>query len=115
MTNYNYISRNLFVSIIFLGLFALSPTGISAQVEPDGLCCDPDGTNYIFINCLQSGCCGIYGNNSCVEDPDCTNYNGSAPCLAIPISDGIPFLMIAGAFFAFYHLRDENKLLAKEV
>jgi len=55
--------------------------------ESDGLCCDPDGTNYDFITCFTSGCCGIYENNGCVEDPDCSNYNPNAGCLSTsPIS-----------------------------
>lgn len=62
------------ISLCFLAL------GFSAQ-EPDGLCCDPDGTNYNFINCLQSGCCGVYNNDGCVEDPDCSNYNQNSGCL----------------------------------
>jgi hypothetical protein len=63
------------ISLCFLAL------SLSAQ-EPDGICCDPDGTNYTFINCLQSGCCGLYDNDGCVEDPDCSNYNPSAGCLS---------------------------------
>jgi uncharacterized protein (TIGR02145 family) len=63
------------ISLCFLAL------SLSAQ-EPDGLCCDPDGTNYEFIICFTSGCCGVYDNDDCVEDPDCSNYNPSAGCLS---------------------------------
>ena len=83
--------------------------GVSAQ-EPDGLCCDPNGTDYASINCLQAGCCGFYPNDTCVEDPDCSNYNPNAGCLTIPIEDGIPFLIIAGGVFAYYRLREKKEL-----
>ena len=64
------------ISLCFLAL------SLSAQGEPDGLCCDPDGTNYNFINCITSGCCGLYGDgvDGCVEDPDCLNYNPLINC-----------------------------------
>ena len=87
--------------------------GVSAQ-EPDGLCCDPNGTNYVGINCLTSGCCGFYPNDTCVEDPDCDNYNPCAGCLTIPIEDGIPFLIIAGGVFAFYKLREKKERVVTE-
>ena len=64
----------LTISLCFLAL------SLSAQ-EPDGLCCDPDGTNYTALNCLTSGCCGIYGSpDGCIEDPDCDNYNSLINC-----------------------------------
>ena len=112
MSYHNYISRNIFVSFLAIAFLLASSMDVFAQ-EPDGLCCDPDGTNYQFINCLQAGCCGIYDNDGCVEDPDCSNYNGSDPCV-IPISDGIPFLIIAGGVFAFYRLRDKKKRVVTE-
>ena len=62
------------ISLCFLAL------SLSAQ-EPDGLCCDPDGTNYDFITCFTSGWSELYDNDGCVEDPDCTNYNPYAQCL----------------------------------
>ena len=88
--------------------------GVFAQ-EPDNLCCDPDGANYQFINCLQSGCCGIYDNDGCIEDLDCTGWNPNAGCLTIPIEDGIPFLIIAGGVFAFYRLREKKERVVTEV
>ena len=115
MSYHNYISRNIFVSMLAIAIFSAFPLIVSAQ-EPDGLCCDPDGTNYTLLNCLTSGCCGIYGGEPdlCVEDPDCTNYNPSAGCLTIPISDGIPFLIIAGGILAFYRLREKKELVVIE-
>ena len=115
MSYHNYISRNIFVSFLAIAFLLTSSMGVSAQ-EPDGQCCDPDGPEgeYVFINCLQSGCCGIYENNGCVEDPDCSNYNPNAGCLAIPIEDGIPFLIIAGGVFAYYRLREEKELVVIE-
>jgi hypothetical protein len=56
MPHHNYISRNIFVSILFLGIFA-------------------------FL---------------------------------IPISDGIPLLIIAGGVFAFYRLREKKELVVIE-
>ena len=109
MSYHNYISRNIFVSFLAIAFLLTSSMDVSAQ-EPDGLCCDPDGSNYDFINCLQSGCCGFYDNNGCLEDPDCSNYNPNAGCLTIPIEDGIPFLIIAGGVFAYYRLREKKKL-----
>ena len=115
MPHYNYISRNILVSFLFFVFLSFSTSIISAQGEPDGLCCDPDGTNYNFINCFTSGCCGIYGDgiDGCVEDPDCTNYNPNDPCI-IPISDGIPFIIIAGGVLAFFRLREKKELVAIE-
>ncbi|MAU76514.1 MAG: hypothetical protein CL831_06520 [Crocinitomicaceae bacterium] len=113
MSYHNYISRNIFVSFLAIAFLLASSMDVFAQ-EPDGLCCDPDGTNYQFINCLQAGCCGIYDNDGCVEDPDCGNYNPAAGCLTIPIEDGIPFLIIAGGVFAFYRLRDKKKRVVTE-
>jgi hypothetical protein len=114
MSHHNYISRNIFVSLLTIASLLTSSMGVSAQ-EPDGICCDPDGTNYQFINCLQSGSSGLYGTgpDSCVEDPDCSNYNGSDPCV-IPISDGIPFLIIAGGVFAYYRLREKKERVVTE-
>lgn len=110
MSYHNYISRNIFVSFLAIAFLLTSSMGVSAQ-EPDGLCCDPDGTNYDFITCFTSGgCCGVYDNNGCVEDPDCTGYNPNAGCLTIPIEDGIPFLIIAGGVFAYYRLREKKEL-----
>jgi len=112
MSYHNYISRNIFVSLLTIASLLTSSLAVFAQ-EPDGLCCDPDGVNYEFINCLQSGCCGLYDNDGCVEDPDCSNYNPSDPCV-IPISDGIPFLIIAGGVFAYYRLREKKELVVIE-
>jgi len=114
MSYHNYISRNIFVSMLAIAIFSAFPLIVSAQ-EPDGLCCDPDGANYTALNCLTSGCCGIYGSgpDGCIEDPDCDGYDGSDPCI-IPISDGIPFLIIAGGVFAFYRLREKKELVVIE-
>lgn len=111
MSYHNYISRNIFVSFLAIAFLLTSSMDVSAQ-EPDGICCDPDGSNYQFINCLQSGSSGLYGTgpDSCVEDPDCSNYNPAAGCLTIPIEDGIPFLIIAGGVFAYYRLREKKEL-----
>jgi len=114
MSHHNYISRNIFVTLLAIAFLMISSMGVFAQGEPDGLCCDPDGTDYVFINCLTSGCCGLYENNLCVEDPDCSNYNPTAGCLTIPIEDGIPFLIIAGGVFAFYRLREKKELVVTE-
>jgi len=113
MSHHNYISRNIFVSLLTIAFLLTSSMGVSAQ-ETDGLCCDPDGTNYQFINCLQSGCCGIYNNDGCVVDPDCSNYIPNPGCLTIPIEDGIPFLIIAGGVFAYYRLREKKELVVTE-
>ena len=115
MSHHNYISRNIFVSLLTIAFLLTSSMGVSAQ-EPDGLCCDPDGANYALFNCLQSGCCGLYGSglDDCVEDPDCSNYNPNAGCLTIPIEDGIPFLIIAGGVFAYYRLREKKELVVIE-
>ena len=115
MSYHNYISRNIFISILAIACFLASTLTVSAQ-EPDGLCCDPDGANYTALNCLTSGCCGIYGSgpDDCIEDPDCDGYNSSAGCLTIPITDGIPFLIIAGGVFAFYRLREKKELVVIE-
>ena len=113
MSHHNYISRNIFVSFLAIAFLLTSSMGVSAQ-EPDGFCCDPDGTNYDAFNCVQSGCCGLYENNGCVEDPDCLNYNPSAGCLTIPIEDGIPFLIIAGGVFAYYRLREKKERVVTE-
>ena len=113
MSHHNYISRNIFVSLLTIAFFLTSSMGVSAQ-EPDGLCCDPDGTNYDFITCFTSGCCGVYDNDGCVEDLNCSNYNPSAGCLTIPIEDGIPFLIIAGGVFAYYRLRETKALVVTE-
>jgi hypothetical protein len=113
MSHHNYISRNIFVSLLTIA-FLLAPSMVVSAQDSDGLCCDPNGTNYDFITCFQSGCCGIYDNDGCVEDPDCTNYNPSAGCLTIPIEDGIPFLIIAGGVFAYYRLREKKELVVTE-
>ena len=114
MSYHNYISRNIFVSMLTIAIFSAFPIFVSAQ-EPDGLCCDPDGANYELLNCLTSGCCGLYGSSpdGCIEDPDCEGYNPNAPCI-IPITDGIPFLIIAGGVFAFYRLREKKELIVIE-
>ena len=113
MSHHNYISRNIFVSLLAIAFLLTPSMGVFAQ-ESDGLCCDPDGTNYQFINCLQSGCCGIYDNDGCIEDLDCTGWNPNAGCLTIPIEDGIPFLIIAGGVFAFYRLREKKERVVTE-
>jgi hypothetical protein len=113
MTHHNYISRNIFVSFLAIAFLLTSSMGVSAQ-ESDGLCCDPDGTNYNPATCVQSGCCGLYDDNLCVEDPDCTNYDPAAGCLTIPIEDGIPFLIIAGGVFAYYRLREKKERVVTE-
>lgn len=114
MSHHNYISRNIFVSFLAIAFLLASSMGVSAQ-EPDGQCCDPDGPEgeYAFINCFQSNA-GVYDNNGCVEDPDCSNYNPSAGCLTIPIEDGIPFLIIAGGVFAYYRLREKKERVVTE-
>lgn len=112
MSHHNYISRNIFVSLLTIAFLLTSSMGVSAQ-EPDGLCCDPNGTDYVGINCLQSGCCGFYPNDNCVEDPDCSNYDPNDACV-IPIEDGIPFLIIAGGVFAYYRLREKKELVVIE-
>jgi hypothetical protein len=112
MSYHNYISRNIFVSFLAIASLLTSSMGVSAQ-EPDGLCCDPDGTNYAgVINCLNSGCCGSYDEDGCVEDAGCTNY-ATNPCI-IPIEDGIPFLIIAGGVFAYYRLREKKERVVTE-
>ena len=113
MSYHNYISRNIFVSIIAIAFFSAFPLLVSAQ-EPDGLCCDPDGINYAgALNCIAAGCCGVYAQDGCVVDAECTNYDPNAPCI-IPISDGIPFLIIAGGILAFYRLREKKELIVIE-
>ena len=112
MSHHNYISRNIFVSLLTIAFLLTSSMGVFAQ-EPDGLCCDPDGTNYNPTTCIQSGS-GLYEDNLCVEDPDCTNYNPAAGCLTIPIEDGIPFLIIAGGVFAYYRLREKKERVVTE-
>jgi len=114
MSHHNYISRNIFVSLLAIAFLLTPSMGVFAQ-EPDGLCCDPDGTGYNFINCLQSGCCGLYNASpDCVQDPDCSNYTPNHSCLNIPIEDGIPFLIIAGGVFAFYRLREKKERVVTE-
>jgi hypothetical protein len=112
MSHHNYISRNIFVSFLAIAFLLTSSMDVSAQEPDGGLCCDPDGANYDFITCFTSG--GVYANDGCVEDPDCSNYNPSAGCLTIPIEDGIPFLIIAGGVFAYYRLREEKELVVIE-
>ena len=112
MSYHNYISRNIFISILAIAFFSAFPLLVSAQ-EPDGQCCDPDGTNYDgVINCLSASH-PLYPQDGCVEDPDCTNYDPNDPCI-IPITDGIPFLIIAGGVFAFYRLREKKELVVIE-
>jgi len=113
MSYHNYISRNIFVSIIAIAFFLASTLTVSAQVEEDGQCCDPDGSNYAgALNCIAAGH-SLYPQNGCIEDPDCTFYDPNATCI-IPISDGIPLLIIAGGVFAFYRLREKKELVVIE-
>lgn len=113
MSYHNYISRNIFVSMLAIAFLLTSSMGVSAQDISSGFCCDPDGSNFNLPECfgpwLQYG-----AENSCVEDPDCSNYNPAAGCLNIPITDGIPFLIFAGGVFAFYRLREKNELVVIE-
>ena len=98
--------------MLFLIIFAFSPSmGVSAQ-EPGGICCDPDagGSFAGFINCITSEG-GIYNADGCIEDTGCPNY--TVGCV-IPITDGIPLLIIAGGVFAFYRLREKKELLVIE-
>jgi hypothetical protein len=112
MSYHNYISQNIFFSFLAIAFLLTSSMGVSAQV-PDGLCCDPDGTNYDQFNCITTGS-DLYESNLCVEDPDCSNYNPAAGCLTIPIEDGIPFLIIAGGVLAFYKLREKKERVVTE-
>jgi hypothetical protein len=113
MSYHNYISRNIFVSMLAIAFLLTSSMGVSAQ-EPDGQCCDPDGSDYAsFLNCISQGHV-VYDPDGCVEDPDCSNYNPAAGCLTIPITDGIPLLIIAGGVFAFYRLREKKELVVIE-
>ena len=112
MSHHNYISRNIFVSVLAIAFILASPLNLSAQEDSPGLCCDPDGTGDIEFNCFPGGFF-IHPDNGCVEDPDCSNYNGSDPCV-IPISDGIPFLIIAGGVFAYYRLREKKERVVTE-
>jgi hypothetical protein len=113
MPHHNYISRNIFVSILFLGIFAFSPSVVLGQ-EPGGACCDPDaGAFYPGATICDSLEGGSYPDNDCIEDSGCPNYNENDPCL-IPISDGIPLLIIAGGVFAFYRLREKKELVVIE-
>ena len=113
MSHHNYISRNIFVSVLAIAFILASPLNLSAQEDSPGLCCDPDGTGDIEFNCFPGGFF-IHPDNGCVEDPDCTNYNPSAGCLTIPIEDGIPFLIIAGGVLAFYKLREKKERVVTE-
>ena len=113
MSYHNYISRNIFVSMLAIAFLLTSSMGISAQVDSPGLCCDPDGTGGVEPNCIFShGPGSVHPDNGCVSDPDCANYETN-PCV-IPITDGIPFLIIAGGVFAFYRLREKNELVVIE-
>ena len=113
MSYHNYISRNIFVSILAIAFLLTSSMGVLAQEDSPGLCCDPDGTSGIAANCIIGGSY-LHPDNGCVEDPDCSNYNPTAGCLNIPITDGIPLLIIAGGVFAFYRLREKNELVVIE-
>jgi hypothetical protein len=111
MPHHNYISRNIFVSILAIVFLLTSPLTVSAQ--GDGFCCDPDAPpgNYDIANCVPGT--NTFPFDGCVEDPDCDNYNFNN-CLNIPISDGIPLLIIAGGVFAFYRLREKKELVVIE-
>ena len=109
MSYHNYISRNIFVSILAIAVLLTSSMGVSAQ-DKDNLCCDPDdATINEMLTCFNTSGAVTYPQNGCIEDDDCPNYNPSAGCLTIPISDGIPFLIIAGGVFAFYRLREKKE------
>jgi len=113
MSHHNYISRNIFVSLLTIAFLLTSSLILSAQEDSPGLCCDPDGTGGAQENCFFGGFF-IHPDNGCVEDPDCSNYNPAAGCLTIPIEDGIPFLIIAGGVFAYYRLREKKELVVTE-
>ncbi|MFB1019388.1 MAG: hypothetical protein QMC37_04025 [Flavobacteriales bacterium] len=114
MSHHNYISRNIFVSLLTIAFLLTSSMGVSAQ-EPDGLCCDPDDASINqMLTCFNTTGAETYEQNGCVEDPDCSNYNPAAGCLTIPIEDGIPFLIIAGGVFAYYRLREKKELVVTE-
>jgi uncharacterized protein (TIGR02145 family) len=65
------------ISLCFLAL------SLSAQGEPNGQCCDPDGTNYAgFPNCIANANPIYLYDDGCVEDPDCSNYNPNYGCVS---------------------------------
>lgn len=117
MSYHNYISRNIFVSMLFLSIFSFSPSVVFGQL-PGGLCCDPDavglyaGGTICGFSVGSGGEGGSYPLDGCIEDTGCDNYADN-PCV-IPITDGIPFLIIAGGVFAFYRLREKNELVVIE-
>ena len=113
MPHHNYISRNIFVSILAIAFLLAPPLIVSAQ-DSDFLCCDPDDANLNeMLTCFNTPGAVTYAQNNCIEDDDCANYNPNASCL-IPISDGIPFLIIAGGVLAFFRLREKKELVAIE-
>ncbi|HIG58935.1 MAG TPA: hypothetical protein EYQ21_06050, partial [Flavobacteriales bacterium] len=68
MSYHNYISRNIFISFLFLGIFAFSPSVVLGQL-PDGACCDPDaGAFYPGATICDTVEGGSYPSNSCIED-----------------------------------------------
>ena len=115
MSYHNYISRNIFVSMLAIAFLLTSSMGGLAQL-PGGACCDPDaggqyagGTNCGFSDFPGEG--GSYPLDGCIEDTGCANY--TVGCV-IPITDGIPLLIIAGGVFAFYRLREKKELVVIE-
>ena len=98
--------------MLFLIIFAFSPSVVFGQL-PGGLCCDPDDTPVYpgFVVC-NAAAGGSYLDDGCIEDTGCANY-ATNPCV-IPITDGIPLLIIAGGVFAFYRLREKKELVVIE-
>ena len=102
-----------FSRIVFGCLLLILSSGLQAQGDGDGLCCDPDmpafSTDAPF-------CAGVFSPDNCVNDEpaDCFGTIDDPAC--IPLDGGLSLLAIAGGGLATAAMRRrrEDELLEKE-
>ena len=93
--------------------FALFALGLNAaaQTDGDGVCCDPDMSDFD-----PGWCAGVFSPTNCVNDEpaDCIGTIDDPAC--IPLDGGLSLLAIAGGGLATAAMRRrrEEELLEKE-
>ena len=103
-----------FSKIVFGFLLLISSSGLQAQDNGDGLCCDPDMSDYNNdqFQCVTPG----ESPENCVNDEqlDCSGTFVNPAC--IPLDGGLSLLAIAGGGLATAAMRRrrEEELLEKE-
>ena len=98
--------------IVFGFLMLILSSGLQAQVDGDGFCCDPDMP--AFFSDAPS-CAGVFSPQNCINDEpsDCPGVVDPA---CIPLDGGLSLLAIAGGGLATAAMRRrrEEELLDKE-